>query len=46
MDLTSSAGKMTINIIKVVAQFKRYLLIERMQAVIAKGRKPRRPVAL
>ena len=32
VDLTSSAGKMTMNVINAVAQFERDLLIERTQA--------------
>lgn len=50
VDLTSSAGKMTINVINAVAQFERDLLIERTQAGMAraraKGRKPGRPAVL
>ncbi len=50
VDLTSSAGKMTMNVINAVAQFERDLLIERTQAGIAraraKGRKLGRPAVL
>ena len=50
VDLTSSAGKMTMNVINAVAQFERDLLIERTQAGLtrtrAKGRKPGRPAML
>ena len=50
VDLTSSAGKMTMNVINAVAQFERDLLIERTQAVMArvraKGRKPGRSSVL
>ncbi|MDE2737909.1 MAG: recombinase family protein [Paracoccaceae bacterium] len=50
VDLTSSAGKMTMNVINAVAQFERDLLIERTQAGMAraraKGRKPGRPSVL
>ena len=50
VDLTSSAGKMTMNVINAVAQFERDLLIERTQAGMAraraKGKKPGRPQVL
>ncbi|MCY4308434.1 MAG: recombinase family protein [Rhodobacteraceae bacterium] len=50
VDLTSSAGKMTMNVINAVVQFERDLLIERTQAGLAraraKGRKPGRPMVL
>ena len=50
VDLTSSAGKMTMNVINAVAQFERDLLVERTQAGMAraraKGRKPGRPAVL
>lgn len=50
VDLTSSAGKMTMNVINAVAQFERDLLIERTQAGMArartKGRNPGRPMVL
>ena len=37
-DLTSSAGRMTMNVINSVAQFERDLLIERTQAGMARSR--------
>ena len=37
-DLTSSAGRMTMNVINSVAQFERKLLIERTQAGMARAR--------
>ena len=50
VDLTSSAGKMTMNVINAVAQFERDLLIERTQAgldhVKAQGKTLGRPPAL
>ena len=50
VDLTSSAGTMTMNVLNAVAQFERYLLIERTQAelMIAKeaGKKLGRPSSL
>ena len=50
MDLTSSAGKMTMNVINAVAQFERDLLIERTQAGLARakaaGKRLGRPPAL
>ncbi len=50
VDLTSSAGKMTMNVINAVAQFERDLLIERTQAGLtrakAQGKKLGRPPAL
>ncbi|NIE57783.1 MULTISPECIES: recombinase family protein [unclassified Burkholderia] len=50
VDLTSSAGKMTMGVLTAVAQFERDLLIERTQAglqrVRAEGRKLGRPSAL
>ena len=49
-DLTSSAGRMTMNVINSVAQFERDLLIERTHAGMvrarAQGKKPGRPAAL
>ena len=49
-DLTSSAGKMTMGVINVVAQFERDLLIERTQAGLARakaqGKSLGRPPAL
>jgi putative DNA-invertase from lambdoid prophage Rac len=38
VDLTSSAGKMTMSVINAVAQFERDLLIERTQAGIARAK--------
>lgn len=50
VDLTSSAGKMTMNVINAVAQFERDLLIERTQAGLtrakAQGKPLGRPAAL
>ena len=50
VDLTSSAGKMTMNVINAVAQFERDLLIERTQSglahVKASGKPLGRPSAL
>jgi putative DNA-invertase from lambdoid prophage Rac len=50
VDLTSSAGKMTMGIINTVAQFERDLLIERTQAGLARaksqGKKLGRPKVL
>ena len=50
VDLTSSAGKMTMNVINAVAQFERDLLIERTQAGLARakaqGKQLGRPPAL
>ncbi|RQS53470.1 recombinase family protein [Burkholderia sp. Bp8986] len=50
VDLTSSAGKMTMGVLTAVAQFERDLLVERTQAglqrVKAEGRKLGRPSAL
>ena len=50
VDLTSSAGKMTMNVINAVAQFERDLLIERTQSGLsrakAQGKKLGRPSAL
>ena len=49
-DLTSSAGRMTMNVINSVAQFERGPLIERTQAGMtrarAQGKRPGRPAAL
>lgn len=39
MDLTSSAGRMTMGVINAVAQFERDLLIERTQSGLARARK-------
>ena len=38
VDLTSSAGRMTMNIINTVAQFERDLLIERTQAGLSRAK--------
>lgn len=38
VDLTSSAGKMTMNVINAVAQFERDLLVERTQAGLARAK--------
>lgn len=38
VDLTSSAGKMTMNVINAVAQFERDLLIERTQSGLARAK--------
>lgn len=50
VDLTSSAGKMTMNVINAVAQFERDLLIERTQSGLARakaaGKSLGRPAAL
>ena len=47
VDLTSPAGKLTMYVINVVAEFQRDLLIERTQAglrrAMAEGRHPGRP---
>lgn len=44
VDLTSSAGKMTMNVINAVAQFERDLLIERTQAGLARAKAQGRPL--
>jgi putative DNA-invertase from lambdoid prophage Rac len=50
VDLTSSAGKMTMGVINAVAQFERDLIIERTQSGLARakaaGKKLGRPVAV
>lgn len=50
VDLTSSAGKLTMGVINTVAQFERDLLIERTQSGLAraraKGKRLGRPAAL
>ena len=50
LDLTSSAGRMTMNVINAVAQFERDLLIERTQAGLsrakAQGKQLGRPASL
>ena len=38
VDLTSSAGKMTMNVINAVAQFERDLLVERTQSSLARAK--------
>ena len=38
VDLTSSAGKMTMNVINAVAQFERDLLIERTQSGLSRAK--------
>lgn len=37
VDLTSSAGKMTVGVINIVAQFERHLLIERTQLGLSRA---------
>ncbi len=44
VDLTSSAGRMTMNVINAVAQFERDLLIERTQAGLARARAQGKPL--
>jgi len=44
VDLTSSAGKMTMNIINAVAQFERDLLIERTQSGLARAKASGKPL--
>ncbi len=44
VDLTSSAGKMTMNIINAVAQFERDLLIERTQSGLARAQASGKPL--
>lgn len=44
VDLTSSAGKMTMNVINAVAQFERDLLIERTQSGLARAKAEGRPL--
>ncbi|WP_136661811.1 recombinase family protein [Nitratireductor sp. XY-223] len=50
VDLTSSAGKLTMGVINTVAQFERDLLIERTQSGLARaraqGKRPGRPAVL
>lgn len=46
VDLTSSAGKMTMNVINAVAQFERDLLIERTQAGLSRAKAEGRPPTL
>lgn len=44
VDLTSSAGKMTMNAINAVAQFERELLIERTQAGLMRAKEQGKPL--
>ena len=44
VDLTSSAGKMTMNVINAVAQFERDLLIERTQSGLARVKASGKPL--
>ena len=44
VDLTSSAGKMTMNVINAVAQFERDLLIERTQSGLARAKAHGKPL--
>lgn len=44
VDLTSSAGKMTMNVINAVAQFERELLIERTQSGLARAKASGKPL--
>ena len=44
VDLTSSAGKMTMNVINAVAQFERNLLIERTQSGLARAKAEGKPL--
>ena len=44
VDLTSSAGRMTMNVINAVAQFERDLLIERTQAGLARAKAQGKPL--
>ena len=44
VDLTSSAGKMTTNVINAVAQFERDLLIERTQSGLARVKASGKPL--
>ena len=44
VDLTSSAGKMTINVINTVAHFERDLLIERTQSGLARAKATGKPL--
>lgn len=44
VDLTSSAGTMTMNVINAVAQFERDLLIERTQAGLARAKADGKPL--
>lgn len=44
VDLTSSAGMMTMNVINAVAQFERDLLIERTQVGLARAKAQGKPL--
>lgn len=44
VDLTSSAGKLTMGVINAVAQFERDLLIERTQSGLARARAQGKPI--
>ena len=44
VDLTSSAGKMTMNVINAVAQFERDLLVERTQSGLSRARAQGKPL--
>ena len=44
VDLTSSAGKMTMNVINAVAQFERDLLVERTQSGLARAKAAGKPL--
>ena len=44
VDLTSSAGKMSMNVINAVAQFERDLLIERTQSGLARAKAEGKPL--
>jgi len=44
VDLTSSAGQMTMNVINAVAQFERDLLIERTQSGLARAKAQGKPL--
>ncbi len=44
VDLTSSAGKMTMNVINAVAQFERDLLIERTQSGLSRAKAQGKPL--
>jgi putative DNA-invertase from lambdoid prophage Rac len=44
VDLTSPAGKMTMNVINAVAQFERDLLVERTQAGLARAKAEGKPL--
>lgn len=44
VDLTSSAGKLTMSVINAVAQFERDLLIERTQSGLARARAQGKPI--